>query len=89
MTIQDLALTLSDASLAFIGKYDPQEFISREEKDKAVTTFFADFEKPYGVYSNILGYLTNYDGERIAYVEEHFADAGSDDYMYTAVYTTA
>lgn len=82
----DLRLTLNDASICLISKYNAQEFNSRKEKDNEVTSFFEEFEKPYGIKSNVLGYLVNNDGNNIGYVEEHYVDCGSDDYMYTALY---
>jgi hypothetical protein len=79
-------IALNDASNVLISKYNAQEFDSREEKDNTVTSFFEDFEKPYGIKSNVLGYLINNDGDNIGYVEEHYVDSGSVDYLYTALY---
>lgn len=62
----------------------PVEFTSREQLANSVKEFFAYFEKPYGITSNVIGYVIDEDtNESIAYIEEHYTDSGSDDYYYT------
>jgi hypothetical protein len=63
-----------------------EEFTSREEKDNAINEFFADFEKPFGITTDVIGYLVDEDtNERIGYIEESYVDSGSVDYYYTAL----
>ena len=65
---------------------DREEFCSREEKDKSVEEFFTEFEKPYGITTNVIGYIMDADtNESIGYIEEHYVDSGSVDYYYTTL----
>lgn len=74
----------------FKGRLDIncKEFSSKEEKDKSVEEFFARFEKPCGITSNVIGYIVDSaTNESIGYIEEHYVDSGSIDYYYTALVT--
>jgi hypothetical protein len=60
------------------------EFTSREDLEKSVEDFFSDFEKPYGITSNVIGYIIDEDtNESVGYIQEHYVDSGSVDYYYT------
>lgn len=63
---------------------DCEEFTLRDLKDAAVENFFEEFEKPYGITSNVIGYILDKNNETIGYIEEHYVDSGSVDYYYTA-----
>lgn len=60
------------------------EFTSREDLEKSVEEFFQDFEKTYGITSNVIGYIIDEDtNESVGYIQEHYVDSGSVDYYYT------
>ena len=60
------------------------EFTSGEDLEKSVEEFFQDFEKPYGITSNVIAYIIDEDtNESIGYIQEHYVDSGSVDYYYT------
>jgi len=67
-----------------IHNVKPVEFTNREELSDSVIAFFEEFEKPYGITSNTIGYVIDEDtNESVGYIEEHYVDSGSVDYYYT------
>lgn len=62
------------------------EFSSNEEKENAINQYFQDFDQPYRIESNVIGYLIDEEtGDQLGFIEEHYIDSGSEDYYYTAV----
>ena len=56
--------------------------------EESIYSFFRDFDKPYGIYQRVIGYVTNPDidgSEHIGYMLECYVDSGSNDYYYTVL----
>ena len=68
---------------------DCEEFTDREVKDLYVANWFFEYTKDdpmtEPIHTNVIGYIYNDYNERIGYIEEHYMDSGSVDYIYTAL----
>ena len=67
-----------------INNVEYRLFADYSTKDRAIEEFFEDFDKPYGITTNVIGYIVDDDGENVGVIEESYVDSGSVDYFYTA-----
>lgn len=69
-----------------IDRVQYSEFFNINDKVKSVNEYFQNFDQPFNIISNVIGYLIDEEtGDQLGYIEEHYIDSGSEDYYYTAV----